>query len=176
MRYMMIIILFLMVFWWGHWVGTHDGYADGLVDGYIMSERLFERSLDRKLSIAKTAGDSLLIAVVYYSNEFISPSEGLGLIMAESSGYSGAVSSAGAIGWTQVMPSTAGWFLHIPADSAAVLLTDRIKNVKIGFYIATWAIKRWGQSAGLAWYLSGSADYNADEYIRKVLTFVNSVR
>jgi soluble lytic murein transglycosylase-like protein len=80
------------------------------------SERMLER--ERELVVAS------------FAKEFIAPKMAFGLVKAESSFRTRAVSPVGAIGLTQVMPATARWL--VPGTTRADL-ENTDTNLRIGF-------------------------------------------
>lgn len=80
--------------------------------------------------------------------EGLSPSVAFGLVHAESSFRERVVSYAGALGLTQVLPSTARWVLNGPADEEA--LFDRHTNLRAGFRYLRYLQERYDGDMRLA--------------------------
>ena len=82
------------------------------------------------------------------ASEGVSPSVAFGLVHAESSFRERVVSYAGALGLTQVLPSTARWVLDAPADREA--LFDRHTNLRAGFRYLRYLEERYDGDLRLA--------------------------
>lgn len=98
------------------------------------SERMLERerelviaSFAREYRIPETLAESIHAAAV---EARVSPKMAFGLVKAESSFRTAAVSPVGAVGLTQVMPATARWL--VPGTTRRDLM-DTETNLRIGF-------------------------------------------
>ncbi|HSM35389.1 MAG TPA: lytic transglycosylase domain-containing protein [Longimicrobiales bacterium] len=82
------------------------------------------------------------------ASEGVSPSLAYGLVSAESSFRERVVSYAGALGLTQVLPSTARWVLDTPEEREA--LFDRRTNLQAGFRYLRYLQERYDGDVKLA--------------------------
>ena len=105
---------------------------------------MVERAMDRFDIDRELAEDIHDVAVT----EGVAPSLAYGLVQAESSFRERVVSYAGALGLTQVLPSTARWVLDVPPGDEA--LFDRRTNLRAGFRYLRYLQERYGGDMRLA--------------------------